>query len=58
MYKDGHQIALSDFVVADHIEEATYEKQWIWFEEGETIPTYTVQEVVTGLKHILQSTEN
>ncbi len=48
--KDGHQIALSDFVVADHIEEQHTRNNGLWFEKGETIPTYTVQEVLAGFK--------
>jgi cytochrome c oxidase subunit III len=37
-------------VVADHIEEQHTRNNGLWFEKGETIPTYTVQEVLAGFK--------
>ena len=48
--KDGHQIALADFVSAHHEEEQHTRNNGLWFEEGETKPTYTVDEVVSAFK--------
>ncbi|MCI2229358.1 cytochrome c oxidase subunit 3 [Polaribacter sp. MSW13] len=50
--KDGHQIALSDFVVGertDHREEHT-RKNGLWFENEGTISTYSVDQVVNSYK--------
>jgi len=47
--KDGHQIALSDFVVGEHGERVEHtRKNGIWFESGETLPTYSLSEVVNS----------
>ena len=46
----GHQIALADFVVADHEQVQHSRQNGLWFEKGETLPTYTVDEVITGFK--------
>jgi cytochrome c oxidase subunit 3 len=46
--KEGHQIALGDFVVGKHEKQQHTRNNGLWFEEGETIPNYTVQEVVAA----------
>jgi len=46
--KDGHQIALSDFVVADHEVVQHTRQNGLWFEKGETLPSFTVEEVIAG----------
>jgi len=47
--KDGHQIALSDFVVDEHEERVEHtRKNGLWFEGGETLPSYSVNEVVNS----------
>ncbi len=49
---DGHRVALRDFVVADaHAERTQHErKEGLWFVSEGTLPTYTVEEVLHGLK--------
>ena len=50
--KDGHQIALSDFVVDEHGERVEHtRKNGIWFDSGEALPTYSVSEVVNSYNH-------
>ncbi len=48
--KDGHQIALSDFVVGDRIDdrEAHTRKNGLWFESGESLPQYSVAQVTAS----------
>ena len=50
--KDGHQIALSDFVVGDRGDERVThtKKNGLWFESGEIIPKYSVSQVITSYK--------
>ena len=52
MLKDGHQIALADFVWNTSNKEAVdhTRNNGIVVEDGETIPTYTVEEVVASFK--------
>jgi len=46
-----HQLALKDFVVAEHTERIVHERNnGLWFESEGSIPTYTVQEVINGLE--------
>ena len=49
--ENGHQIALADFVQS-HPKEKVYHTRnnGLWFESGETVPTYTVEEVVASFK--------
>ncbi len=49
---EGHRVALRDFVVADaHNERTQHErKEGLWFVSEGTLPTYTVEEVLHGLK--------
>ncbi len=50
--KDGHQIALSDFVVDAHEERVEHtRKNGLWFVGNETLPTYSVNEVVNSYKN-------
>ncbi len=47
----GHRVALRDFVVAgDKDRTAHEEKNGLWFVDEGTLPTYTMDEVVTGLE--------
>ncbi|HEX9600611.1 MAG TPA: cytochrome c oxidase subunit 3 [Mariniflexile sp.] len=49
--KEGHRVALRDFVVAGEHERIQQErKDGIWFAEEGTLPPYTVEEVVHGLE--------
>jgi cytochrome c oxidase subunit 3 len=49
--EDGHQIALRDFVVAQHDERIAHEgKNGLWYQSEGTQPTYTVEEVIKGLE--------
>ena len=44
-----HQVALTDFVVEAHEERVTHtRKNGLWNESGETLPTYSVNEVVSS----------
>ncbi|PNQ74006.1 cytochrome oxidase subunit III [Hanstruepera neustonica] len=48
---DGHRVALSDFVVAEHKDRTAHErKNGLWFVDEGTLPTYTVDEVIHGLE--------
>ena len=48
---DGHRVALRDFVVAGEKDRTAHEqKNGLWFVEEGTLPTYTMDEVVTGLE--------
>ena len=48
---DGHRVALRDFVVAGDKDRAAHEKKnGLWFVDEGTLPTYTMEEVVTGLE--------
>ncbi len=48
---DGHRVALRDFVVAGEKDRASHERnKGIWFVDEGTLPTYTMDEVVTGLE--------
>ncbi len=50
--KDGHQIALSDFVVGGHNERVSHTREnGLWFEGSESLPTYTLSEVVNSYNH-------
>tara|TARA_R110002124_G_scaffold181586_8_gene349012 strand:+ start:4185 stop:5165 length:981 start_codon:yes stop_codon:yes gene_type:complete len=50
--KDGHQIALSDFVVDAHEERVQHtRKNGLWYVSGETLPSYSVNEVVNSYKN-------
>nr|WP_294933902.1 cytochrome c oxidase subunit 3 [uncultured Flavobacterium sp.] len=49
--KNGEQVALADF--AAHLPKERVQKEkntGVWFESGETVPTYSVEEVVEGFK--------
>ncbi|NQX82240.1 MAG: cytochrome c oxidase subunit 3 [Flavobacteriaceae bacterium] len=48
--KDGHQVALKDFVVADHERELHTDSKGIWFEGESDVPTYTTSEVLAGFE--------
>jgi cytochrome c oxidase subunit 3 len=50
--KDGHQIALSDFVVGDRMDErlSHTKKNGLWFESGEAIGDYSVAQVMASYK--------
>ena len=45
--KDGHQIALSDFVVGHRTDERVQHSKYngLWFEKEETIPTYSIAQI-------------
>ena len=45
--KDGHQIALSDFVVNKRTDERVQHSKYngLWFEKEETIPTYSIAQI-------------
>ena len=50
--KDGHQIALSDFVVGSNREEVSHtRKNGVWFEEGTPLATYSVAQVQESFKN-------
>ena len=50
--KDGHQVALSDFVVGDKGDRVEHtRKNGLWFESGSTLPTYSLNQVVTSYEH-------
>ena len=50
--KDGHQIALSDFVVDRHEERVQHtRKNGLWNESGATLASYSVNEVVNSYEH-------
>ena len=50
--KDGHQIALSDFVVEEHEERVQHtRKNGLWNESEGTLPSYSVNEVVNSYKN-------
>ena len=47
--KDGHQIALSDFVVAGHKERVSHTRyNGLWYEGSESLPAYSVAEVMNS----------
>ncbi|NCT09792.1 MAG: cytochrome oxidase subunit III [Flavobacteriia bacterium] len=50
--KDGHQIALSDFVVGNRGDERIThtKKNGLWFVSGETVPKYSVSQVIASYK--------
>ncbi|MCK0129950.1 cytochrome c oxidase subunit 3 [Flavobacteriaceae bacterium F08102] len=49
--KDGHQIALDDFVVASSEREQLTRNKGVWFMKDEgSIPPYTLEEVVSSFK--------
>jgi cytochrome c oxidase subunit 3 len=50
--KDGHQIALSDFVVGDRMDlrETNTRKNGLWFESGEAVPQYSVAQIMASYK--------
>ena len=50
--KDGHQIALSDFVVGDRMDErvAHTKKNGLWFESGESVPEYSIAQITASYK--------
>ena len=48
---EGHRVALKDFVVAGEKDRAAHEKKnGLWFVDEGTLPTYTMDEVVSGLE--------
>ena len=50
--KDGHQIALSDFVVGGKRDEVSHtRKNGLWFEQGEALATYSVAQVQESFKN-------
>lgn len=59
---DGHRVALGDFVVSEHKERTQHEKKsGIWFLSEGTLPSYTMEEVITGLEShpdVLVRTQN
>ncbi len=50
--KDGHQIALSDFVVGHRMDEREThtKKNGLWFESGETVGDYSVPQIIASYK--------
>ncbi|APZ46427.1 cytochrome oxidase subunit III [Polaribacter reichenbachii] len=50
--KDGHQIALSDFVVGDRMDhrESNTKKNGLWFESGEDVAQYSVAQILASYK--------
>jgi cytochrome c oxidase subunit 3 len=48
--KDGHQIALSDFVVGERMDdrETSTRKNGLWFESGESVGQYSVAQVMAS----------
>ena len=50
--KDGHQIALSDFVVGDRMDvrETDTRKNGVWFETGESVSEYSVAQIMASYK--------
>ncbi|MDG5490700.1 cytochrome c oxidase subunit 3 [Psychroserpens sp. SPM9] len=49
--KEGHRVALRDFVVAEEKVRAEHErKNGLWFVEEATLPAYTIDEVYKGLE--------
>ena len=50
--KDGHQIALSDFVVGDRMDlrETNTRKNGLWFESGEAVSQYSVAQIMASYK--------
>jgi cytochrome c oxidase subunit 3 len=50
--KDGHQIALSDFVVGDRMDErlSHTKKNGLWFESGEAVGDYSVTQIMASYK--------
>ena len=50
--KDGHQIALSDFVVGDRMDvrETNTRKNGLWFETGESVSEYSVAQIMASYK--------
>ena len=47
--KDGHQIALADFVGGEYGERVSHtRKNGLWFEGSENLPAYSLQQVVTS----------
>ncbi len=50
--KDGHQIALSDFVVGDRMDHRVdnTKKNGLWFESGETVSQYSVAQIMASYK--------
>ena len=50
--KDGQQVALSDFVVEGHEERVQHtRKNGLWNESGETLSSFSVNEVVNSYNH-------
>lgn len=48
---DGKRVALGDFVVAENDGRVQQDRSsGIWFSEGSTLPTYTMEEVMQGLE--------
>ena len=48
--KNGEQIALNEFVTAHHAKREHTRNNGLWFEEGGSVPTFTVEEVVEAFK--------
>ncbi|MBT8272636.1 MAG: cytochrome c oxidase subunit 3 [Bacteroidia bacterium] len=59
---DGHRVALGDFVVAESKDRSQHmETNGIWFLEEGSLPSYTLEEVVSGLEshpNVLVRTQN
>ncbi|GGG94424.1 cytochrome oxidase subunit III [Polaribacter pacificus] len=50
--KDGHQIALADFVVGDAGERVTHTREnGLWFEGESALPNYSLDQVVSSYTH-------
>jgi len=50
--KDGHQIALSDFVVGNSGDRVAHtKKNGLWFEEDASLPTYSLEQVKNSYEH-------
>ena len=50
--KDGHQIALSDFVVGNRLDERVThtKKNGLWFVSGEEVPEYSLAQITASYK--------
>ena len=47
--KEGHQIALSDFVVGAYGDRATHTREnGLWFEDESSLPTYSLSQVISS----------
>ncbi|SDS34678.1 cytochrome c oxidase subunit 3 [Polaribacter sp. KT25b] len=48
--KDGHQIALSDFVVGERMDErvSSVKQNGLWFESGDAVPQYSLAQITAS----------